>query len=721
METYKQQLSQLGPAAADFVKYFVSTVMPSLQAFQSAIGGPLFVGLKAGLDNLINVALPVLTPLFKTLAGAAGDAFLSISTAFTTPYNLANLKDIFGTAAYVVKQFGATAGTAMTGITTALSAASPAIKALSDFLNTKVTKFVAMLETKKATGELTTFFNTALKLFEQISGIVGNLFGGLFDVIKANTGPGSGGQMLLDFFTTISKQFKDFAGSKAGQESLRTMFADAAKNVIAMLPVIGGIFKILLDLGTNPSVAVFWTTIKQALPFVQDIFTQFTNAGPTFGQLIVQLAKFFSLLVSSGAIDLMFKVFVITLTLINNIFSNKLVLSVFQFSHSLFAIGAAFAVMGAMGGKVLGFFIGHFESISKNIGDLKKGFGILRTVAVGAIESLAEALGIAFAPAAAIVAIVVAIGVVIYELFKHNKVFHDYVMKAWDEIKIGIGVAWNNIKKWFDELMGYATKLFAWMEPALQIAWTTLKDLFGIIWSFIRIQLQILRGMLEVMWEVITTAFKVVVDVIKGLWALFTGNWSGVAKSIGNIGKDLWAFIHKDLSIAWSVVKSIWNTITGTVAGFIKSFATTGAGMWNWLLDGLKDVANGLVSILNAVIHGINKLISFKVPSWVPGGLGGSTIGVTIPDIHKLADGGIVSPKNGGTLALLAEAGKSERIEPLDANGLSNRDKALIARMTSGAGGGVTINVHPTPGMSSSEVAAMVSRQFAFHMRAGGR
>jgi murein DD-endopeptidase MepM/ murein hydrolase activator NlpD len=44
----------------------------------------------------------------------------------------------------------------------------------------------------------------------------------------------------------------------------------------------------------------------------------------------------------------------------------------------------------------------------------------------------------------------------------------------------------------------------------------------------------------------------------------------------------------------------------------------------------------------------------------------------------KLAEGGIVSPIAGGVLATIAEGGRPERVEPLDRQGMSERDRAII-------------------------------------------
>jgi hypothetical protein len=91
-----------------------------------------------------------------------------------------------------------------------------------------------------------------------------------------------------------------------------------------------------------------------------------------------------------------------------------------------------------------------------------------------------------------------------------------------------------------------------------------------------------------------------------------------------------------------------------------------------------------------------------------------------IPLLHipRLADGGVVSPSAGGSLVNVAEAGKPERIEPLDENGMSKRDKALI-QAVQGGGNGMNITVNASPDMDVNALAAQVSRKIAFQMRRG--
>jgi hypothetical protein len=87
-----------------------------------------------------------------------------------------------------------------------------------------------------------------------------------------------------------------------------------------------------------------------------------------------------------------------------------------------------------------------------------------------------------------------------------------------------------------------------------------------------------------------------------------------------------------------------------------------------------------VISGVNTVIGGINWAID--TANMLPG----PDI-PRIPTIPRLARGGVISPTRDGTLALVAEAGRAERVEPLDPQGLSRRDRAMIDLLAHPGGG----------------------------------
>lgn len=172
-----------------------------------------------------------------------------------------------------------------------------------------------------------------------------------------------------------------------------------------------------------------------------------------------------------------------------------------------------------------------------------------------------------------------------------------------------------------------------------------------------------------------TTAFK----IYNALQAITTAINTALATSFSALwvatGIGVIIAVIAALAILQAKFDIFGKAIDGIKAafGFVKdagkvAFEAIGAYI-ETLLDVWKGVFNGIASIWN---NTIGKL-SFKVPGWVPG-IGGK--GFDVPDIPKLADGGIV---NSPTLALIGERGP-EAVVPLDRAG--------------GLGTSVTINVN---------------------------
>ena len=166
--------------------------------------------------------------------------------------------------------------------------------------------------------------------------------------------------------------------------------------------------------------------------------------------------------------------------------------------------------------------------------------------------------------------------------------------------------------------------------------------------------------------------------------------------------------VKKTWDTVWNGIKSLFDTVMGKLESVFNSklgWLLPGGALikglnllkdnwdtiWNGMkatvslvVDGIKGYVNLLISALNLMIRGANK-ISIKVPSWVPK-IGGKGFSLNIPEIPSLAAGGIVTKP---TLAMLGEAGP-EAVVPLGSRGA--------------AAGGITINIlGPTYGFDDFE------------------
>ena len=156
----------------------------------------------------------------------------------------------------------------------------------------------------------------------------------------------------------------------------------------------------------------------------------------------------------------------------------------------------------------------------------------------------------------------------------------------------------------------------------------------------------------------IAAVWNTIVATVRGVW---NGFWGWVVGAVGGF-LGWWNGI-------WKAVGDTWNNIWSGMGSFVQ-------GIWSGIIGGIRGYINTLIGLINGIINGVNVLI----------GGAGAIIGVNlkIPNIPKLAQGGIVSASAGGTLAVIGEGGRDEAVIPLPDDWRQN-----------GFGGGSTFNVYP--------------------------
>jgi phage-related protein len=294
---------------------------------------------------------------------------------------------------------------------------------------------------------------------------------------------------------------------------------------------------------------------------------------------------------------------------------------------------------------------------------------------------------------------------------------------AWGLIMKAVKAVWDFIKPIF-ELIGNGVKLYittyidllklAWegIKTAVQAVWDFIKPIFELIGNGIKNAITFYVDALKKAWDLIKTAVQAVWDFVR---PIFTKIGDGIKNSITffiNAAKTGWDNFKNNVQAVWDFIRPIITKIGDAIRNTIGGAVDKIKGVFETLKGVFKSVFNFLANAWNATAG----KLKFSVPGWVPG-IGGKSFGIpTIPVL--LAEGGIIPPTPGGTLARIGEAGRAERVEPLDPDGLSKRDKAIIS-MLSGGGGGTTINVYPSAGMNERELANLVSKQLAYQLRKG--
>jgi hypothetical protein len=260
------------------------------------------------------------------------------------------------------------------------------------------------------------------------------------------------------------------------------------------------------------------------------------------------------------------------------------------------------------------------------------------------------------------------------------------------------------------------------MKAVFELVWAGIKLYFETVWSLIQIAIGIGVTVITGWFNIISTVFSAVWGAIKiafdFVWGLILG---AVDLGVGIIS-GLFNGIKDAFSAVFDTLAGIAGTAFGAVTGVIKGVINGIIGALEWGINLAIKGINLLIKAYNAVplVSNVDTIDDIKLGRIGEGARGRA---VTQKDVDmyraRLANGGVVSPTPGGTLAVIGEAGRPERVEPLDPDGLSKRDKAMITLLSGGKGGGITMNVYPSPGMNETELAAKISRELAFQLRRG--
>ena len=144
-------------------------------------------------------------------------------------------------------------------------------------------------------------------------------------------------------------------------------------------------------------------------------------------------------------------------------------------------------------------------------------------------------------------------------------------------------------------------------------------------------------------------------------------------KSLRGIFGPLGDIIASPIIFAINYLKGAFQGLFGgireVVNGIVKIFKGDFKNGITSVFNGLKSIMlapiNALISGINSLIRGVNK-IKIDIPSWLPG-IGGKKLGFNIPQIPKLAVGGIVNMPGKGVPVGGAIAGEvsKEGVIPL--------------------------------------------------------
>ncbi|MFE6774844.1 hypothetical protein [Streptomyces sp. NPDC057702] len=224
---------------------------------------------------------------------------------------------------------------------------------------------------------------------------------------------------------------------------------------------------------------------------------------------------------------------------------------------------------------------------------------------------------------------------------------------------------------------------------------------FRIIGQVISTTMRVARQVVQATWNGIRSTFEVVLKVIwtvvRTYFTLYKTIITTVIRAIVAVVRPMLSFFTERVPAAFRATRNGIQRAFGGLASMVRS-------AFSAVLGAVRAPVNGVIGLVNRAIGALNR-IKVSVPKW----LGGGSFGVNLPTIPTLARGGVVLPRPGGTLALLAESGQAEAVLPLNRlSTLLARNGSAVPGLTparSGSGEFVVEHYHEAPGASARQTA----------------
>jgi hypothetical protein len=751
---------------------------PKFDALKEAVAKGFLPALGAGITTLMTKNFPTLEKGFTRIGDALGVAATKIFDVIDAADETGALTSLFETSGKVIESLGSALGDYFGAFLDILDAAAPLTEEFVTYIADGAKNFKEFIAGAKGDGSLAQFFQDAGRVAKDFGVISGNIFGGLKTLIADSLQPGSGGDILLTFLKDATQGFADM-GKDPGFSKL---MQDSATNAVKLLEFLGDILGIFIELGADPNLGEAFDILKTGIEPLKLLLENGIAASDELAGLAVELVKIAAAFGDQGQLEAFFGTLRdIAKTIADFLNSEQvkpilnalgplvglflafgLALKIGQFYfRALFGTFKLFMTMGKTFGTVVAAPFKFF--FKKDVATGMTQFTKLRVMAQGAFRQIGESIVSAGKKVGAFVGKVknaaVAVGTKLRTAFVKAagaaKTFatniatatialfkqviqvgkNVAIMIAQRAALIGAAIAQGILR--VATLIGTAIQaafnFVLALNPITLIVIAVLALVAALIYFFTQTELgkAIFQGFIDFMkgaFDFLMAAFKAVGDFFVAVWnglvdgvkfvfnliveaiKFYINIWVTIFKTIVGFIIAVWDGVVKGISdaIGWVVgfFEDAWNGVVNFFKGFVNFLIGLFEGFINFVIDGL----NSFTKPLRDAIGGLGDLLGMEI-----------SIGV-IPrvKIPRLAKGGVVSPSLGGSLVNVAEAGRPERIEPLDENGMSKRDKAMIAALSGGGGGGVNITVNPSPGMNETELANIVSRQLAFQLRAGG-
>jgi hypothetical protein len=283
----------------EFAQYLVS-IQSKMERLREAAASSFLPELQKQLQNFIARGfMGTLVESFTYLSEGLAKITADFSRSFISTKNMRLLAENFRNVTTTLGGFGAVMGKTFEGFLYYLKNTNPLLDRFVAFLQRKTSQFAS--DQQNNASAIQAFFRLAGDTAADFGTIFGNVFERIKRFIGNVIGPGSGGQLLLDWLKEVSGNFRNFDRDVENAIS-RKYFKDAAVNTKTILETFSGLFTFLVRLGGNPAVGQFWKNLQNGNGALAQIVTNGVEAAPALANVLVSITKILAALSDSAQV-----------------------------------------------------------------------------------------------------------------------------------------------------------------------------------------------------------------------------------------------------------------------------------------------------------------------------------------------------------------------------------------------------------------------------------
>jgi phage-related protein len=296
------------------------------------------------------------------------------------------------------------------------------------------------------------------------------------------------------------------------------------------------------------------------------------------------------------------------------------------------AAAGAFLLFGAAVIKTVQF-MQNLSRALKVIGQLKLIAPILRVIRAatlatsGAFKALT--LSLLTNPIFLVIAALIALGVGLYELYKHNKTFRDFINSVWASIKQIVLTTVDALIAAFHATVNWLVSTWNTIKSAAVSIWN---PIWKVITTAVQVAMAIIKGYIAV-WKFLINIYIIApVKALMAFWQAFWRTFGGVILSAFNLIKAIlklefvivrgifilyFRAIKLIVLAAFNAIKAIVSAVWGPIKAVISAGLNAAKAIFSAIWSAIRAVVVAAFRVMKSVVQADINLIKGIVRSGV--------------------------------------------------------------------------------------------------------